>query len=335
MRLMIRALLALAVVALAPCAAHAYIAVSAERLTLPEVILEFKAVAAVTVDRSDPNRGAVRYRVTEELAGKWPAAASLKHVLTLDGKPPPDLGTPRQGEAAVLFWGSFDNRSLVLTARGWYQTRSPGAGDDGWERLTQLRADMGRVFAGPPDELIVAIRRLRQAEPVTAAVRLKGGDPRDRVYVTYDPLDPHRRLPPRVQQQARAADRKVDAAATAATAKGLSAKDPAVRQRAAVALADGPSAAAAAGLPALLAAAAKDPELEVRATALEAVGVAAAGAKPIDPAVIDVLSAAARDDDRFVAAAAARALARLGPASASAAAPATRVPYPSGRSSFR
>jgi hypothetical protein len=306
----------LALLALMPRPTHAYIAVSAERLTLPEVILEFKAVAVLSVQKSDPARGAVRFKLESELVGKLPADASLKHSIAAEGKAVPGVGELTSGETVILFWGSFDRRSLVLTQRGWYQTRAPGGGDDGWERYTQRRDDMARVFVGTPKELRAAIEAMLRGQRVVASIVPKTAQGNERLAVGYDLLDPHRRHAPELKQGAKivASERAVPG-----LVRDLSSVTAGRRQQVAYGLIDH-AAVAHSAVPALLGAM-KDPHLEIRAAAIDAIGHIAhlppkATGKPayaMDD-VVRALAEALKDEDRFVAASAARALARLGPA---------------------
>lgn len=278
---------------------RAYIAVGGERLTLPEVMMEFRCIAKAEVERVDAARGMVRYRIVEELLGRWSDKASLKHSVALDGKPQLPM---KAGDRAVLFWGSFDPRSLVLTEHGWYQTRSPQAGDDGWERLTQLRPDLQTVFAESPRRLDEVIRLLRRGEDVTILIRPKVGPEGDRLPIRYSWLDPHRRSTGR--------DEAVGTPKSKAVGDwiaDLSSPKPVVRQQAARVLretgGDGRAVAA-------MATALDDSGVEVRCALLEALEHLRASEGDILARLTKLL----RNEERFVASGAARALAARGPA---------------------
>lgn len=278
----------------------AYIAVGGERLTLPEVMMEFRCIATAEVERVDAARGMVRYRIVEERLGRWSDKGSLKHSVALDGKPQLPMKT---GDRVVLFWGSFDPRSLVLTDHGWYQTRSPQAGDDGWERLTQLRPDLQTVFAESPRRLDEVIRSLLRGEEATVRIRPKVGSAGEHLPIRYSWLNPHRRFTGR------------DEATVAAKAKSieswigeLASSRPLVQQQASRVLGemggDAPRAAVA------MSAALDKSGVEVRCALLEALEQIPAN----DAAIILQLTKLLRDEERFVAAGAARALAARGPA---------------------
>ncbi len=278
--------------------AAAYIDVGGDRVTFPEVLLEFPHVGVLQVEKLDPDRGAVKFATAETLQGKLPE--TIKHVLQVDGKLPKELRGLKPGDRVVYFAGSVDHRSIVLTAAGWYITTTKDTGAEGWERYTGMRPDLETTFAGSPADLAKAITDLRAGKAVTVRVRPKGAKPDVRVFLRWDLLAPHHRWP--------AADPS-RAAATARTAKewaaDLKSPDPGTRQQAAVALGElGPNAAADAGK-ALLAAVTDDVP-DVRSAACEAI----ATVRPADAA--PVLVKAIADGDRFVCASAARALAATG-----------------------
>lgn len=277
---------------------RAYIAVGGERLTLPEVMMEFRCIATAEVERVDAARGMVRYRIVEELLGRWSDKASLKHSVALDGKPQLPMKT---GDQVVLFWGSFDPRSLVLTEQGWYQTRTAQAGDDGWERLTQLRADLQTVFAESPRRLDEVIRSLLRGEETTVRIRPKVGPEGNRLPIRYSWLDPHRRFTGRDDAVGTPKSR-----AAGDWIADLSSPKPLVRQQAARVLRE--MGGGGRGAAAAMAAALDDSGVEVRCALLEALEHLPASEGDILPRLTKFL----RDEERFVASGAARALAARG-----------------------
>jgi HEAT repeat protein len=272
-----------------PARSPAYIAVSAERLTLCEVMLEFPNALLLKVEKFDESKGAYIFEVTEVLQGSAPKDP-VKLALFNDGVLPKRLQGMKKGTAIVAFLGSPDNRSLIFADGGWFLTRP----DQGWEKFAQFRDDFSALFAGTPEELANAVRTLTRGGNATVSVQPKGIEANSKLFVRYEADFPHRRWPAR---DPAAAKRKAEDVRLAFGSKSV-----AVRQQAVIELATLPDAEAD------LLKAARDPHAEVRLAAVVGLGQQPKLSKP----AIELLTRALEDEDRFVCGFAAWALGRAG-----------------------
>ena len=273
--------------------ARGYIAVSAVRLTLSEVALEFPAIAVFRIERIDADRGTCLLTRTQILQGTPPA--SVKHSLTLDGRMPERLKPLKVGDTLVAFMGSPDKRSLTLSPCGWYLT----VPDHDWERLTSFRDDFDCLFAGSPADLAAAIRTLALGGDVVAPIAIK--DSRGpKAFIKYAADFPHRRFPAR---DPAAKDRPLATILAAARSEDI-----ATRQQALVELAERFAANPAAAPVFLKALTDKHPEVRTAA----AFGLSQAKSPSVE--TIAALAKALSDEDRFFCAFSAYALGTIGPA---------------------
>lgn len=279
-------LVVVAIVAFAVRPAVAYIAVPADRLTLPEVMLEFPSVVVLELDKADPKRGAYLFKVAEVLQGN-PPKEPVRHVLFPDGKVPERFAGLKPGSRIVTFIGSPDNRTLSFAAGAWYITQP----DQGWERFNQFRDDFAALYAGSADGLADACRTLARGGAATVRVAPKDVPADARVFVRYDAAFPHRRTP--------VADPDAKPRPAADLRGAMKDKNPAIRREALF------------GLPATdIVASLTDPHPEVRLA-----GVALLVDRKGDPAVdVPALVKTLSDEDRFVCSFAARALSARGDA---------------------
>src|SRR6185436_10986365 len=95
-----------------------YIDGGGAQITLPEIILEFHTVTLVEVERVDPARGAIRFKIVKPLKGKL-AAKEVKIQIAGDGV----LKGVRPGQQAVFFTQCFDKRSLTCIDGLWAWTQ--------------------------------------------------------------------------------------------------------------------------------------------------------------------------------------------------------------------
>lgn len=267
--------------------AFAYIAVDASRLTLSEVVLEFPDVLLLKLDKFDADSSAYVFAVEEALTGKPPETKTVRFELQAKGKPVPRLAGLKAGDPVILFVGSPDNRALAFAAGGWFLTTP----DQGWQRFTQFRDDFRQLFDGTLPELADAVRALRRGEDVVVPIHPAAGGEKERAFVKYQAMFPHRRWPaldPKGPNRTRDEWQKL--------AAGKSVAD---RQQAVLALA---------GPVELLLAAAKDTHPEVRLAAV----VGLSQLKGVGDAEVKALARALNDSDRFVCAFAAVALGKAG-----------------------
>lgn len=275
--------------------AQAYIAVSAQRLTLPEVMLEFPTVVAITVDKHDAKRGAFLFRVSETIQGKTPATP-IKHAWLKDNQLPAVFADVKTGTQGVMFIGSPDNRSLTFINGVWFISRP----QDGWERLDEFRDDFRNLFVGTSDEFIKAARTLSRGGKAIVPIQPKTAKPStNRFFVQYDADFPHRRFP---------AINPTDTVRTdgAQLTKRLQDADPAIRQQATLQLHR--TGQSEQEIEPLLIKRLTDEHPEVRIAAAYTAGQLS---KPTAE-LITALAKALSDEDRFVCGFAAWALGRFG-----------------------
>lgn len=155
-------------------------------LTLPRLLLHFpSAVTLVEVERVDFERGAVRYKTVERIAGKG-EPRDFRHALRLDGGVPGELGKLSIGRKAVIFGEDSEGQTLTYVEGVWYHARS----EAGWDRLTGLRPLYLGCFAGTADELADALRSLLLGREAVVATRPEGRAQ----LVRYSMKDPHRKV---------------------------------------------------------------------------------------------------------------------------------------------
>lgn len=184
--------------------------------TLPRLLLHFPdAVALVEVERVDLDRGAVRYRLVERIAGKG-EEREFRHAIAPEGQAPAELRPLRVGARAVIFGDDLEGQSLTYVEGAWYHTKRV---ENSWRRLTGFRPLYLDCFSGSPDELAAALKRLLLGQETVVRARREGKD----AWTRYSLKDPHRRIavdappkeaPPAVDpadvEKARAAERKAE-----------------------------------------------------------------------------------------------------------------------------
>ena len=280
------------------------------RVTLPEILSEFRTVTLVEVEKVDLAKGGFRFRIGKPLKGK-PDLQALKLQMTWEvgGAPFKDV---EAGRVAVHFTQScakearsgsveFENliaqRACLTFMDGVWLHSMPGA--DGWQGGS-VRRDFEQTFLGSTAELIEALSKLLRGHEVTVRCRRRK-NPAETQWVRYGLKSPNNKAPAR------------DPSAPAVGSRPLSAwtadlRDPssAVRLQAALALAEaGPAAREA---EALLIATARDPDPELRYAAVVALGAILPESKP----AVEGLARGLVDEDWFVQLAAAQALQNLG-----------------------
>jgi hypothetical protein len=146
-----------------------YIDGGGAQITLPEILLEFHTVTLVEVERADPARGAVRFKILRPLKGKL-AAKEIKIQISWEGAIPPSIQNLKPGQTAVYFTQCYDKRSLTFIDGTWAWTQ-PAA--DGWE-AGGVRPDFEHVFVGKSGELADAVTKLLRGHEVVARCRRQG-----------------------------------------------------------------------------------------------------------------------------------------------------------------
>jgi hypothetical protein len=154
--------------------AAAYIDAPADRLTLPQLVKEFKSIELVEAESVDLERGVVVWRRVERLRGDE-NAAPVKHLLRLKGQVPEALGGLKPGARAVFFSRDNFGRGLVRTAGCWYLVgHEPD--DHRWRiAYTDRWYDFNTAYIGEPDPLAAAVTKLLAGEEVVVPCRPKPG----------------------------------------------------------------------------------------------------------------------------------------------------------------
>ncbi|HLY08649.1 MAG TPA: HEAT repeat domain-containing protein [Planctomycetota bacterium] len=276
--------------------AAAYIDGGGEQITLPEIILEFHTATLVEIEKADPARGAIRFKVLKPLKGKL-EAKEIKLQLAWEGPAPKGILGLKPGQTAVHFTVCFDKRSLTYIDGVWAWTQP---GQDGWESGA-LRPDFERVFIGPSTELADAVLKLLRGHEILARCRRRD-HPSETQAVRYSMKTPNDKALVR------------DPAAPPAKTRPVSAwiadfqdEKPFVRVQAGLALAElGPAARDAEGS---LVKGVNDPDPEVRYAAVLALGSIPAEGR----AAVDALARTLEDKNWFVRFTATQALQKLGP----------------------
>ncbi|MBV8878827.1 MAG: HEAT repeat domain-containing protein, partial [Planctomycetaceae bacterium] len=256
--------------------APAYIDGGGWRVTLPEILSEFRTVTLVEVDKVDLARGGFRFKLGKPLKGK-PDLKDLKLQLSWG-----DAGAPfkdmEAGRVAVHFTQSCDPKLLpagttpafenLIAQRAcltfldgsWFHTMP---GTDGWQSGT-VRRDFEQVFVGTTAELTDAVAKLLRDQDVTVRCRRRQ-NAAEIQWVRYSLKAPNNKLLARAPSAPAASSRPVaDWIAELKDASSL------VRAQAALALAElGPAGRVAepALTPAL-----RDADPEVRYAAVVALG---------------------------------------------------------------
>jgi hypothetical protein len=179
---------------LAPASsALGYIDAPAEKLTLPQLMKEFKSVGMLRARRVDAERGKVIWEVTEQIQGLR-NEEDMRHQVTLNGRVPEEFGDIKPGTTAVCFWGDRWKRCLTLVAGHWYVCDADP--DGAWWRMsfTEKHYDFHCCFTGSVVELRDALRTLAQGKPVVVRCRTARRSAKTQ-QVRYYPDKPDRKEP--------------------------------------------------------------------------------------------------------------------------------------------
>src|SRR5262245_45579205 len=96
--------LALSFLGVAPSTGGAYIDQAPEGLTVPRLILEFRSIALLQVERLDFQRGAILFQHKEQIQGPVPFTKA-GHVIRLSGSVPEEFKNVKPGDSAIFFSG--------------------------------------------------------------------------------------------------------------------------------------------------------------------------------------------------------------------------------------
>ena len=107
------------VVILMASPAGAYLNAPVEKLTLPELLKEFKSIQIMKAGRMDLEKGVVRWEHVDQLQGEK-GEASSKHLIRLKDGIPPALKNLKGGQTAVFFSQDGFKRGVLFTEGCWY-----------------------------------------------------------------------------------------------------------------------------------------------------------------------------------------------------------------------
>ena len=265
--------------------AFAYIDGPAEKLTLPQLLLEFRSVSVLQVDRLDLEKGVVLFKPVERVQGRGEPAL-VRHAVKYDGGVPAELKGLKPGQQAVFFSGDGYTRGITLVEGAWYCSTFDRK--TGWWHIayTAGHYDFNCAFAGSVPELLEAIGGLLRGEEVVVKCRKKSRQPETQL-VRSSLRQPQRKEVVAGEKPAPQAPANSDKA-VATLVKSLQDIQVGVRVGAAQALGRlGTSAREA--TPALSAALVKDKDPFVRRAAAVALGNIGPEAKAAVPALLTAL----------------------------------------------
>ena len=156
--------------------ASAYLNAPAEKLTLPELLKEFKSIQIVKAGRMDLDKGVILWQHVEQLQGEKDET-TFKHLLKLKDGVPEALKELKPDQTAVFFSQDGWHRGLVLTEKCWYVVDYE-ADNQVWRiTYTDRWYDFNVAFAGSPAELIAAIRTLLKGDEAIVNCHVKPKEP--------------------------------------------------------------------------------------------------------------------------------------------------------------
>lgn len=301
-----------AILLLSASPATAYLDGGGGRVTLPEILSEFRTLTIVEVEKADLARGGIKFRTGRPLKGKAEfQELKLQMTWEVGGAPYKELPAGRialhftqscdkqfrAGASSAGFDDLIAQRASLTFLDGVWLHSMPGV--DGWQSGS-VRRDFEQSFLGSTAELLDAASRLLRGHEVVVRCRRRKNSAESQ-WVRYSLKAPNNKAPAR------------DPAAPAVGSRPLAAwtaelRDPssAVRMQAALALAElGPAAREA---EAALILTARDPDPELRYAAVVALGAIV----PESKEGVEALARSLADEDWFVQLAAAQALQGLG-----------------------
>lgn len=309
-RFLCLALLALGIL-VAP--SQAYIDMSADALTLPRLLLEFRSIGVYEVVRSDLEEGKVQFRLVELIQGAK-ANTDPKHVLKYGENTPAELKKLKTGQRAVIFAEDGYGRSVVFSDGAWYVATYSSA--TSWSHIAYTAAhyDFNCCFVGSTAELGEALQQLLKGRAAVVNSRKKS-QVAPTQFVRYLFREPHRKEVVAAPKRADGSKPKPSETRPALADLVAALKDKESGKRVEAALGLGElGAEAKTAEPALRAVLAEDKDLFARRAAAVALGKIGAGAREAVPTLTAVLlQTPAADIDRVVALEASVALARVDP----------------------
>ena len=163
-------------VVVASASARAYINAPVEKLTLPELLKEFKSIQIVKAGRMDLDRGVVLWEFVEQLQGDKDTTRS-KHVIHLKDGVPAALKKLKADQPAVFFSQDGWKRGIILTQGCWYLVGYEEESKCWRISFTDRWYDFNTCFAGTPEELTAAIRKLLRGEEAEVQCHVKPNEP--------------------------------------------------------------------------------------------------------------------------------------------------------------
>jgi hypothetical protein len=305
--------LGLAGLGLCPSPGRAYIDdLPPEKLTLPQLILEFRSIQVLQIDQLDLARGAVLFKSAERIQGREDAAV-LKHSVKFGAKGvPAELKGLKPGQPAILFSGDGYKRTITLVEGAWYcsshDTRS------GWSHIayTAGHYDFNCAFTGTVSELKETIRQLLRGEEVVMRCRKKARQPETQFVRCSLRLPSKKEVVPEPKGAARLKIVTPEKAPLAALVHRLQGASMAGRVEAAEALA-GQGASAKEATAALAAAIRQDKDPFVRRAAAVALGSIGSEARAAVPDLLVALQSHYENVDGLVGSECAVALGKIDP----------------------
>lgn len=154
----------------------AYLNSPVEKLTLPELVKEFKSIDLMNAGRVDIDGGVVIWEPVEHLQGRSPAT-KVKHLVRLGGHVPEALRDLKSNRSAVFFSQDGWKRGVLLTDGCWYVVGYEGDTDCWRIAYTDRWYDFNICFCGSPEQLGAAVRKLLAGEEAIVKCRVKAKEP--------------------------------------------------------------------------------------------------------------------------------------------------------------
>lgn len=152
----------------------AYIDQPVESLTVPKLVLEFRSIGILQIEKLDRERGAVVFKLVEQIQGPITFTTTRHALSNSGGGMPEEFKNIKVGDKALFFSGDGYHRGLTLLDAGWYCSTNNDKRSEWWHMgYTASHYDFNCAFTGSAAELTDAVRRLLLGDDVVVKSRKK------------------------------------------------------------------------------------------------------------------------------------------------------------------